>query len=108
MRIAAEISSQAATGADAQKQAKLVDAAQQFEAMLMQEMLKPMQAGQDGWGGEQQNDDAAADTVRGFGTEAVAKAIAKGGGLGIARQVIGQVTLEHQRDSDRKMAGTKV
>jgi flagellar protein FlgJ len=108
MRISAEILSQAATGADGQKQAKLVDAAQQFEAMLMQEMLKPMQAGQDGWGGEQQNDDAAADTVSGFGTEAVAKAIVKGGGLGIAKQVVRQVTLEHQRNSDRKTAGTKV
>jgi flagellar protein FlgJ len=106
MRISAEILSQAATGTDGQKQAKLVDAAQQFEAMLMQEMLKPMQAGQDGWGGEQQNDDAAADTVSGFGTEAVAKAIVKG--LGIAKQVVRQVTLEHQRNSDRKTAGTKV
>jgi flagellar protein FlgJ len=108
MRIATEISSQAATGADAQKQAKLVDAAQQFEAMLMQEMLKPMQAGQDSWGGEQQNDDAAADTVSSFGTEAVAKAIAKGGGLGIAKQVIQKVTLEHQRDTGMNTASTKV
>jgi Rod binding domain-containing protein len=108
MKIAAEISSQPVTAADTQKQAKLVDAAQQFEAMLMQEMLKPMQAGQDSWGGEQQNDDAAADTVSSFGTEAVAKAIAKGGGLGIAKQVIQKVTLEHQRDTGRNTAGTKV
>jgi flagellar protein FlgJ len=105
MRIAAEISSQAATGAEAQKQAKLVDAAQQFEAMLMQEMLKPMRAGQDSWGGEEKNDDAAADTISSFGTEAVAKAIAKGGGLGIARQVVRQVTLEHERNSEKKTAG---
>jgi Rod binding domain-containing protein len=89
-------------GAEAQKHAKLVDAAQQFEAMMMQELLKPMQAGQDGWGGEQQNDDAAADTMSSFGTEAVAKAIAKGGGLGIARQVVRQVTLEHQRITSKK------
>lgn len=102
MRITTEASSQAATGAEAQKHAKLVDAAQQFEAMMMQELLKPMQAGQDGWGGEQQNDDAAADTMSSFGTEAVAKAIAKGGGLGIARQVVRQVTLEHQRITSKK------
>lgn len=108
MRIISEIARPAVTGADTQKQAKLVDAAQQFEAMLMQEMLKPMKAGQDGWGGEDKNDDAAADTISGFGTEAVAKAIAKGGGLGIARQVVRQVTLEHQRNSDTKTAGTKV
>ena len=108
MRIAAETSTQTATAADAQRHAKLVDAAQQFEAMLMQEMLKPMRAGQDSWGGEEPNDDAAADTVSSFGTEAVAKAIAKGGGLGIARQVIQEVTLEHRRDTEKNQPGTKV
>lgn len=105
MRIATEISSQAPTATDAQKQAKLVDAAQQFEGMMMQEMLKPMRAGQDSWGGEEKNDDAAADTISSFGTEAVAKAIAKGGGLGIAKQVVRQVTLEHQRNSEKKATG---
>ena len=52
MRIAAQPSTQAATAAETRQQAKLADAAQQFEAMLMQEMLKPMQAGQDSWGGK--------------------------------------------------------
>ena len=101
MRIAVETSTQTATTADTQRHAKLVDAAQQFEAMLMQEMLKPMRAGQDSWGGEEKSDDPSADTISSFGTEAVAKAIAKGGGLGIARQVIQQVTLEHQRDAEK-------
>lgn len=102
MKISPEILSQAVTGVEAQRHAKLADAAQQFEAMMMQELLKPLQAGQDGWGGDQQNDDAAADTMSSFGTEAVAKAIAKDGGLGIARQVIRQVTLENQRVSPKK------
>ena len=96
MRSEPGISSAPVLGAEAQKKAKLTDAAEQFEAMLMQEMLKPMQAGQDGWGGEKQNDDAAADTISSFGTEAVAKAIAKSGGLGIAKRVVRQVTLERE------------
>ena len=108
MRIAAETPTQAATTVETQKQAKLADAAQQFEAMLMQEMLKPMQAGQDSWGGEEKNDDPSADTISSFGTEAVAKAIAKGGGLGIARQVIRQVTLEHLQNAEKNQPGTKV
>lgn len=108
MMITSGIPSQSSASVDAQNHAKLVDAAQQFEAMMMQEMMKPLQAGNDGWGGEQQNDDPAADTVSGFGTEAVAKAIAKGGGLGIAKQVIQQVTLEHQRNAAKKSSSTKV
>lgn len=102
MRITAQPAPQSATAAETQKQAKLTDAAQQFEARLMQEMLKPMRAGQDSWGGEEKNDDPSADTISSFGTEAVAKAIAKGGGLGIAKQVVRQVTLEHQRNAEKK------
>jgi len=101
MRIA-QIANQPVTNADQQKQAKLADAAEQFEAMMMQELLKPLKAGQDGWGGDAQNDDAGADTMSSLGTEAVAKAIAKGGGLGIARQVIRQVTQEGQQASAKK------
>lgn len=97
MRIDADLSSQTATGAVKQQNAKLVDAAQQFEAMMMQEMLKPMRSGQDSWD-EEKRDDSASDTISSFGTEAVAKAISKAGGLGIAKQVIRQVTQEHEKN----------
>jgi Rod binding domain-containing protein len=102
MRISPEISSQPAPGIEGQKQAKLVDAAQQFEATMLQELLKPMQHGQDSWGGEEKSDDSASDTISSFGTEAIAKAISKGGGFGIAKQIVSKVTLEHQRNSQNK------
>lgn len=101
MRVA-QLTTQRMADVDRQKQAKLADAAQKFEAMMMQELLKPFQAGQDGWGGEAQNDDAGADTMSSFGTEAMAQAIAKGGGLGIARQVIRQVTQEGRQAAAKK------
>jgi peptidoglycan hydrolase FlgJ len=106
MNITSTASSPVAAGLDVQKQAKLVDAAQQFEAMMLQEMLKPMRGGKDSWGGDDKSDsDSASDTISSFGTEAFAKAISKGGGFGIARQVISQVKLEHQKDSEKKMPG---
>jgi Rod binding domain-containing protein len=83
--------------AEAQRQAKLVDAAQQFEATMLQELLKPMQHGQSSWGDEQKSEDSASDTISSLGTEAIAKAISKGGGFGIARRVVEQVTQEHQQ-----------
>jgi len=43
MRISSDVSVQPTSGIEAQKQAKLVDAAQQFEATMLQELLKPMQ-----------------------------------------------------------------
>jgi peptidoglycan hydrolase FlgJ len=106
MKITSDVSSQVAPGLDVQKQAKLVDAAQQFEAMMLQEMLKPMRGGKDSWGGDNKGDsDSASDTISSFGTEAFAKAISKGGGFGIARQVISQVKLEHQKNSEKKTSG---
>jgi peptidoglycan hydrolase FlgJ len=106
MRISPDVSNQIDSGLDLQKQAKLADAAQQFEAMMLQEMLKPMRGGQDSWGGDDKSDgDSASDTISSFGTEAFAKAIAKGGGFGIAKQVISQIKLEHQNHSGKKTPG---
>jgi flagellar protein FlgJ len=106
MRITSGISNQIDAELDAQKQAKLVDAAQQFEAMMLQEMLKPMRRGQDSWGGDDKGDgDSASDTISSFGTEAFARAISKGGGFGIAKQVVSQIKLEHQKNSGKKTPG---
>ncbi len=75
-----------------QKHAKLVDAAQRFEAMMMQELLKPMQEGKGSWDGEDDKDrDASLDNFSSFGVEAMANALAKSGGLGIAKQVLRQI-----------------
>jgi peptidoglycan hydrolase FlgJ len=110
MKISSDLAS-APAAADGVKNLKLVNAAQQFESMLLQEMLKPMRSGQDSWGGDEKSSDSSdssMDTISSFGTEAMATAISKGGGLGIARQVIQQVILEHQRDSEKASQGTKV
>ncbi len=113
MKISSDLTS-APAATDGAKNPKLVNAAEQFESMLLQEMLKPMRSGEDSWGGDDKSSDSSGssdssmDTISSFGTEAMATAISKGGGLGIARQVIQQVTLEHQRDSEKASQGTKV
>jgi flagellar protein FlgJ len=102
MRIGQDVTSQLPAATEEQKQAKLADAAQQFEATMLQELLKPMQHGQDNWGGEVKSDDSASDTISSFGTEAIAKAISKGG-FGIAKQIVAKVTLQNHRYSERKI-----
>jgi len=78
---------------------KLVNAAQQFEGMLLQELLKPLRSNdeQNYWSGDTDSD-SGADMINSFGVEAVATAISKSGGLGIARKVIEQVTAEHEKN----------
>lgn len=103
MRIGADVTGQPPAANERQKQAKLADAAQQFEASMLQELLKPMQHGQDDWGEAVKSDDLASDTISSFGTEAIAKAISKGGGFGIAKQIVAKVSLQHQRYSEKKI-----
>lgn len=102
MRIEANQTTVTQPSVESTKQTKLADAAQQFEASLMQELLKPMRSGEDSWGGDKDSDDGGSDTISSFGTEAMAKAISRGGGFGIAKQVIAQVNREHDRFTKKK------
>ncbi|HZY61317.1 MAG TPA: hypothetical protein VFE38_02260 [Edaphobacter sp.] len=109
MNISLETTPLSSATADAAKNSKLADAAHQFESMLLQEMLKPMRLGQDGWSGDSSDTtDSSMDTMSSFGTEAVATAISRAGGLGIAKQVIRQVTLEHRHAAKASSHSTKV
>jgi flagellar protein FlgJ len=76
-----------------QRHARLVDAAQQFEGMMLEQLLKPMQKSQDtGFGEDPDTDrDGSLDTLSSYGTEAVANSIARSGGLGIARKLVADV-----------------
>jgi len=86
-----------ANPAATQRHARLVDAAQQFEGMLLEQLLKPLQKSQDsGFGSDPDTDsdpdrDSSLDTLSSYGTEAVANSIARSGGLGIARKLIADV-----------------
>src|SRR5215470_5390906 len=106
MNITSGSIAQSLTASIDQTHSKLADAAQQFEAMLLQELLKPMRTEDGGWGDEEKSD-SASDTITSFGTEAVAKAISQNGGLGIARQVVRQVSEEHEKLKEERKS-TKV
>jgi peptidoglycan hydrolase FlgJ len=69
-------------------------------------LLKPMQNGQSSWGDDEKSDDSASDTIGSFGAEAMAKAIAQGGGFGIAKRIIAKVALEGQKNSEKKTSAT--
>jgi Rod binding domain-containing protein len=93
-----EGASQSRSSEDMRTRAKLTDAAQQFEGMMLEEMLKPLRSGsEDGGMSGEENSDSGTDTINSFGVEAVAKAISRSGGLGIARQILQQVTGEQKR-----------
>jgi Rod binding domain-containing protein len=84
-----------APSADA-KTARLVNASQEFEAMMLNEMLKPLQFGAGVEDGGEESSGGAAATIRGMGTDALGKALASHGGMGIARKIVADVTKERE------------
>jgi flagellar protein FlgJ len=66
--------------------AKLLDAAMQFESLMLSEMLKSMrEASGGGWLGT--GDDAAGDSAMSLAQEQFAQALAQNGGLGLSKMV---------------------
>ncbi len=89
---------------DARLDPRLVSAAHQFEASLMQELLKPLsesedsgedeQSGVGGFSGLTSSSEGSGSALMSFGSEALAKALSEKGGLGVACRI-----LDHFEDS---------
>ncbi|HTA44905.1 MAG TPA: hypothetical protein VK789_20795 [Bryobacteraceae bacterium] len=62
---------------------KAIKAAQDFEALLIGQMLRSVREEESGWLGT--GDDDAGSTALGLGEEELAKAMAAGGGFGLAK-----------------------
>jgi Rod binding domain-containing protein len=69
---------------------KLVKAAHEFEASLMQELMKPLLPGHDSLDGDEESGSGSALTA--FAGEALGKALSERGGLGIATRIIHQLS----------------
>ena len=81
------------------KPSKLHDAAQQFEALLIGEMMKTVRAaGSDGWLGS--GDDNATESALDMAEEQFARALAAGGGLGLSKVIEAQVTAQHSESQN--------
>ncbi len=75
----------AAPATDLPRKGKAVDAAKQFEALLIGQMLKTMREGGSGWLGS--GEDQAAESAMGMAEEHFAAALSASGGLGLATTV---------------------
>ena len=86
-RILPSASSQPAAPASKNEQARIEDAAKEFESLLLASMLKSMrETGSEGWlgGGEDQTSTAAME----FAEEQFARTLAAQGGLGLASLIV--------------------
>ena len=65
--------------------AKVLNAAKQFESLLIAQMLKSMSESEGGWMGT--GDDQSASAAMEYGQEAFAQAMSASGGLGLSKLV---------------------
>ena len=65
--------------------AKIKDAARQFEALLIGQMMKSMRDSEGGWMGTDEDD--ASSSAMEYAQEMFAQSLAAGGGLGLANMV---------------------
>ncbi|HUI54278.1 MAG TPA: hypothetical protein VLY04_04865 [Bryobacteraceae bacterium] len=70
--------------------AKIRDAAQQFEAILLSQILQSAHTSEGGWLGN--GSDAASDCATGFAEQQLAVAVARQGGLGLAKVIAEGIT----------------
>lgn len=74
--------SAAGSGPKQDSPAKILDAAKQFESLLIAQILRAARGSGEGWMGS--GGDASSDCASGYAEEQFAAAMAKGGGLGLA------------------------
>ena len=98
MRIDGTLSTLSATAEP--KNSKLADAAKQFEALMIEQLLKPFNDKENSWKTED-GSSGGSDTLMDFGVQSMAGAIAKGGGLGIARQITEKIAYQTRQAEEK-------
>jgi flagellar protein FlgJ len=93
MRISSTLPAAAGTAAESDTPEKVRDAAQQFEALLMGQILRSARQSGSGWlgGGE----DSSAECATDYAEQQFATVLAQQGGLGLAQMIANG--LEHNR-----------
>jgi len=68
----------------------LAEAAKQFEALMIEQLLKEARGDEDGWLGSPE--DAGSATQAGVAEEQFAQALAQNGGLGLSAQIVSSLS----------------
>jgi Rod binding domain-containing protein len=84
-------------------QPRLVQAAHEFEAQMMKELLKPMTAGASMDGDE--SDPESGGVMADFATEALGQSLSQQGGLGIATSILRSLSQNEKDSPDTPQTG---
>ncbi len=85
-------------------QPRLVRAAQEFEAQMMKELMKPLNQG-DALTGSGGDDSGSGGALGAFASEALGRALSAGGGFGIASSIVKQLTVHGNQTGTLPVTG---
>ncbi len=106
---AGRVAAQAGEQASDRPSPRLVRAAQEFEGMMMKELLEPMtepMTSGSGPAGDEDGDDSGSDGALGeFAGEALGQALSRQGGFGIANRIVEQLSHSGNRPKTGKVTG---
>jgi Rod binding domain-containing protein len=83
------------TASNAMRHTKLVQAAQQFEAVMMGELMKPLGSGA---AIGEDADESSSNPMQSYGVQAMAGALARSGALGFASKMVKAVESHEHKD----------
>jgi len=86
--------STAGTGTSTVPQPRLVRAAHEFEAQMMKELMKPLNRGSSFTGSDEDEDQESGSggALGEFASDALGRALSEGGGFGIAKGIVKQLS----------------
>ena len=86
---------------------RLVRAAHEFEAQMMQELMKPMTHGSSLTGEDDDSASGSGGALGEFATEALGRGLSERGGFGIARSVLEDISHSGHMTANGKVAGNQ-
>jgi len=93
-----------ASAAAATPQPRLVHAAHEFEAQMMQELLKPMTEG-DGLDGDGDSASGSGGVLGEFASEALGRGLSERGGFGIAASIVRELSASGHKSGNGAVTG---
>jgi Rod binding domain-containing protein len=87
---------------------RLVHAAHEFEAQMMQELMKPLNHDTSLTGGDEDGDDSGSQGALGeFASEALGRAMSEHGGFGIAASIVKELSASGNQHNAPPVTGLK-
>lgn len=107
MQLIGKVPATAANEASAVPQPRLVKAAHEFEAQMMQELMKPMtqKSSLTGDDSDSDSDSGSGGALGEYASEALARSLSENGGFGIAKQIIKELSHSGNQTTTAQVTG---